>query len=78
MVVLNNLDRFSLASEVIDRVPKLASRAAYAKQAIRDKLLEHKQHIAEYGDDLPEIATWRWDGAASAQSARADTSADNI
>jgi xylulose-5-phosphate/fructose-6-phosphate phosphoketolase len=77
MVVLNNLDRFSLASEVIDRVPKLAARAAYAKQAIRDKLLEHKQHIAEYGDDLPEIAQWRW-GRGSTQPARPDTSADNV
>ena len=62
MVVLNNLDRFSLANDVIDRVPKLATRAAYAKQAIRDKLLEHKQYIAEYGDDLPEIVNWRWSG----------------
>ncbi len=78
MVVLNNLDRFSLANDVIDRVPKLATRAAYAKQAIRDKLLEHKQYIAEYGDDLPEIVNWRWSGATSPQSHRADTSADNV
>jgi xylulose-5-phosphate/fructose-6-phosphate phosphoketolase len=77
MVVLNNLDRFSLASDVIDRVPKLASRAAYAKQAIRDKLLEHKQHIQEYGDDLPEIASWRWGRGGLDQPARPDTSADN-
>ena len=78
MVVLNNLDRFSLANDVIDRVPKLATRAAYAKQAIRDKLLEHKQYIAEYGDDLPEIVNWRWSGATSPPSHRADTSADNV
>ena len=78
MVVLNNLDRFSLANDVIDRVPKLAARAAYAKQAIRDKLLEHKQHIAQYGDDLPEIVNWRWDRGAAAAPARADTSADNV
>jgi xylulose-5-phosphate/fructose-6-phosphate phosphoketolase len=78
MVVLNHLDRFSLASEVIDRVPKLAARAAYAKQAIRDQLLEHKQHIAQYGDDLPEIANWRWGRGATPRGARADTSADNV
>jgi xylulose-5-phosphate/fructose-6-phosphate phosphoketolase len=78
MVVLNHLDRFSLASEVIDRVPKLAARAAYAKQAIRDKLLEHKQHIEEFGDDLPEIVNWRWSRGAISESARRDTSADNV
>jgi xylulose-5-phosphate/fructose-6-phosphate phosphoketolase len=78
MVVLNHLDRFSLASEVIDRVPKLAARAAYAKQAIRDQLLEHKQHIEQYGDDLPEIANWRWGRGATPRGARADTSADNV
>jgi xylulose-5-phosphate/fructose-6-phosphate phosphoketolase len=78
MVVLNNLDRFSLASDVIDRVPKLAAKAAYAKQAIRDKLLEHKEYIAKHGDDLPEIANWRWNRSVSPQPARPDTSADNI
>jgi xylulose-5-phosphate/fructose-6-phosphate phosphoketolase len=78
MVVLNHLDRFSLASDVIDRVPKLASRAAYAKQEIRDRLLEHKQYIEEHGDDLPEIAGWRWGKGAGSPSARPDTSADNI
>src|SRR5262249_29258242 len=78
MVVLNNLDRFSLASDVIDRVPLLASRAAYAKQAIRDKLLEHKQYRAEHGDDLPETANWRWGSGGVAASARPDTSADNV
>src|SRR5438128_7207009 len=46
MTVLNDLDRFHLVSDVIDRVPKLGPRAAYAKQAIRDKLLEHKEYIA--------------------------------
>jgi phosphoketolase len=58
--VLNDLDRFHLVSEVIDRVPKLRPRAAYAKQAIRDKLMEHRQYICWYGDDMPEIADWRW------------------
>ncbi|MGE5469809.1 MAG: phosphoketolase [Bacteroidota bacterium] len=60
MVVMNDLDRFHLVADVIDRVPRLGPRAAYAKQAIRDKLIEHKQYIAEYGEDLPEIRDWRW------------------
>jgi xylulose-5-phosphate/fructose-6-phosphate phosphoketolase len=63
MVVRNDLDRFHLVSDVIDRVPKLGSIAAYAKQAIRDKLIEHKEYIATYGQDLPEIRNWRWPGA---------------
>ena len=45
---------------MIDRVPQLGARAAYAKQAIRDKLIEHKQYIARHGEDMPEIAGWTW------------------
>jgi xylulose-5-phosphate/fructose-6-phosphate phosphoketolase len=60
MCVLNDIDRFHLVSDVIDRVPKLGPRAAYAKQALRDKLIEHKQYIRRYGDDMPEITRWRW------------------
>src|SRR5213593_4183321 len=60
MVVLNDLDRFHLVADVIDRVPQLGPRAAYAKQAIRDKRIEHKQYIAKHGEDLPEIRNWRW------------------
>jgi xylulose-5-phosphate/fructose-6-phosphate phosphoketolase len=60
MVVLNDLDRFHLVGDVIDRVPQLGSRVAYAKQAIRDKLLDHKQYISTYGDDMPEIRDWKW------------------
>jgi len=60
MAVRNGIDRFHLMADVFDRVPKLAARAAYAKQAIRDKLLEHTQYIAVYGDDVPEIRDWRW------------------
>jgi xylulose-5-phosphate/fructose-6-phosphate phosphoketolase len=62
MVVMNDLDRFHLVADVIDRLPALGSRAAYTKQAIRDKLIEHKQYIAEHGEDLPEIGNWRWGG----------------
>jgi xylulose-5-phosphate/fructose-6-phosphate phosphoketolase len=62
MVVLNDLDRFHLVGDVIDRVPKLGYIAAYAKQAIRDKLIDHKEYIAKYGDDMPEIRDWTWPG----------------
>ena len=77
MVVLNEMDRFHLVEEVIDRVPQLQVRAAYAKQAIAEKLIEHKQYIAEHGDDMPEIREWRWggDGKAGGPSRR-DTAAD--
>ncbi len=60
MTVLNDLDRFHLVADVIDRVPRLSPRAAYAKQSIRDKLIEHKQYIAKHGEDMPEIRNWKW------------------
>ncbi len=60
MVVRNDLDRFHLVSDVIDRVPKLGHIAAYTKQLIRDKLIEHKQYITMYGQDMPEIRNWKW------------------
>ncbi|MEG3905325.1 phosphoketolase family protein [Microcoleus sp. B4-C5] len=60
MVVINDLDRFHLVGDVLDRVPKLISVAAYGKQAIRDKLIEHRHYINEHGDDMPEIRDWKW------------------
>ena len=62
LAVLHALARFPLVADVIDRVPQLGARAAYAKQAIRDKLLEHTQYIAAHGEDLPEVRHWRWSG----------------
>ncbi len=65
MVVLNDLDRFHLVMDVIDRVPQLGPRAAYAKQALIGKLIEHKQYIREHGEDLPEVRNWKWSGRAN-------------
>jgi xylulose-5-phosphate/fructose-6-phosphate phosphoketolase len=76
MVVLNRMDRFSLVNDVIDRVPMLAERAAYAKQALRDKFYDHKAYIARYGDDMPDIRDWRW--GSKETSGGTDTSADNV
>jgi len=60
MVVLNDLDRFHLVADVIDRVPKLGYLAAYAKQTTREKLIEHKGYIRKHGEDMPEIRNWQW------------------
>jgi xylulose-5-phosphate/fructose-6-phosphate phosphoketolase len=60
MAVLNDLDRFHLAQDVVERVPGLGSRAAYVKQWVRDRLIEHKEYIARRGEDLPAIRDWRW------------------
>ena len=68
MCVINDLDRFHLVGDAIDRVPKLGERAAYAKQAIRDKLIDHREYIRRYGDDMPEIKNWRWGSATAAAS----------
>jgi xylulose-5-phosphate/fructose-6-phosphate phosphoketolase len=73
MVVLNDLDRFHLVSDVIDRVPGLGRRAAYAQQAIREKLIDHKQYIARYGEDMPEIRDWQWDPGAGVTRRRGRT-----
>ncbi len=60
MAVLNELDRFHLVGDAIDRVPSLGSRAAYVKQVLRDKLLDHKAYIDKHGEDMPEIRNWQW------------------
>jgi xylulose-5-phosphate/fructose-6-phosphate phosphoketolase len=64
MVVLNQLDRFNLAMDVIDRVPSLAPFAGYAKQELRNKLIAHKEYIHIYGEDMPEVRNWKWPGDA--------------
>ncbi|MGZ5494900.1 MAG: phosphoketolase family protein, partial [Thermoanaerobaculia bacterium] len=60
MTVLNDLDRFHLVVDVIDRVPGLGTRYAHVKQDMRDMLVEHRQYIRERGDDMPAVRDWTW------------------
>jgi xylulose-5-phosphate/fructose-6-phosphate phosphoketolase len=62
MTVMNDLDRFHLAMDVMDRVPRLHNIAAHHKQVLRDKLIEHKLYIDKHGEDMPEIRNWKWPG----------------
>ena len=62
MTVLNDLDRFHLAGDVIDRVTRIQPVAAHQKQMLRDQLIEHKLYVRQHGDDLPEIRDWQWPG----------------
>ncbi|HVQ77113.1 MAG TPA: phosphoketolase family protein [Candidatus Binatia bacterium] len=75
MVVLNQMDRFHLVQDVIDRVPGLGARAASVRQAVGEKLIEHEQYIRRFGDDMPEVQDWRWDGTTGGER-REDTAAD--
>ena len=78
MCVLNDLDRFHLVSDVIDRVPQLGASAAYAKQAIRDKLIEHKQYIYQHGEDMPELSGWQWGQRGTTARRKGSTESDNV
>ena len=60
MTVMNDLDRFHLAGDVVDRVPSLQPVGAHFKQFLRNKLVEHKRYTREQGDDLPEVKNWTW------------------
>jgi xylulose-5-phosphate/fructose-6-phosphate phosphoketolase len=60
MPVMNDLNWFDLFGDVIDRLPHLGARTAYARQFIRDRLFEHKQYIAKHGEDVPEAQNWKW------------------
>jgi xylulose-5-phosphate/fructose-6-phosphate phosphoketolase len=60
MTVMNDMDRFHLAADVVDRVPRLQRIGAHFKQMLRDKLIDHKEYIMQVGDDMPEIKNWKW------------------
>ena len=64
MTVLNELDRFHLVMNAIDRLPQTGSRGVHLKQRLQDKLIEHKQYIDRHGEDMPEIRDWTWGQAA--------------
>ena len=60
MTVLNEMDRFHLVMDAIDRLPQTGSRGTYLKQKLQDKLIEHKQYININGEDMPEVRNWKW------------------
>ena len=70
MTVLNGLDRFHLVMDVIERVPRLEARAAGLIQTMREKLIEHRQYVNQYGDDMPEIKNWKWNGLEKREERR--------
>jgi xylulose-5-phosphate/fructose-6-phosphate phosphoketolase len=61
MTVMNDLDRFHLVMDIIDRLPGTGDKGVYLKERLQDKLIEHKQYISRYGQDMPEIRNWKWD-----------------
>ncbi|WP_246173577.1 phosphoketolase family protein [Limnoglobus roseus] len=79
MCVLNQIDRFNLVADLIDRVPGLVATASGVRQIVRDKLIEHRHYVHEYGEDMPEIGGWGWGqkGVAPVGSAAADTAGDH-
>ena len=60
MTVLNDMDRFHLVMDVIDRVPQTGPKGVYLKQQLKDKLIEHREYINKYGEDMSEIHNWKW------------------
>ncbi len=77
MVVLHEMDRFHLVQDVIDRLPQLGSRAACAKQAIGNALIDHRHYINERGEDHPFVLGWKWEGKGSV-ARRSSTEGDNV
>lgn len=61
MTVLNDLDRFHLVMDPIDRLPQTGDKGIYLKQQLRNKLIEHKQYIEKHDEDMPEVRNWKWE-----------------
>lgn len=78
MVVMNDIDRFHLCGDVIDRLPQLGSRAAYFKQALQEILVDHKNYIEEHGDDMPLVSGWTWGEDRDVSRAPTTTEGDNV
>jgi xylulose-5-phosphate/fructose-6-phosphate phosphoketolase len=72
MVVLNNMDRFHLVMDVIDRVPGLGDRAAGLRQKMVDNRVRHRAYVREHGEDLPEVRNWVWPAAGTASGLSAE------
>jgi xylulose-5-phosphate/fructose-6-phosphate phosphoketolase len=64
MAVMNQIDRFNLAIDVIDRVPRLQDRSGHAREWLKNKLIEHRIYVRTHGQDLPEVRDWQWGAAA--------------
>jgi xylulose-5-phosphate/fructose-6-phosphate phosphoketolase len=62
MAVRNDMDRFHLVQDVIDRVPSLGTRYAHLRQKMADRLVEHGEYICAHGEDLPDVRDWKWPG----------------
>jgi xylulose-5-phosphate/fructose-6-phosphate phosphoketolase len=60
--VMNRIDRFNLAISAIDRIPRLGDTVGHAREALTDKLIEHRRYVRTHGVDLPEIRDWQWSG----------------
>jgi len=72
MLVLNDMDRFHLVMDVIDRVPGLGPRAALLRQQMTDARARHREWIVAHGEDMPEVAEWMWPAARTAAGVRPD------
>jgi xylulose-5-phosphate/fructose-6-phosphate phosphoketolase len=73
MCVLNQLDRFTLAMDVIDRVPRLKNTSAHVREELKNKLIEHRHYIRTHGEDMPEIRNWEWTSGPGPFGTTADT-----
>ncbi|MGH3465504.1 MAG: phosphoketolase, partial [Kribbellaceae bacterium] len=61
MLVMNDMDRYHLAMDVIDRVPALGTRAITVRQYLADQRVRHRAYVTQHGEDLPEVRDWRWE-----------------